>query len=86
MTSNDALLPADGRVVMVSGANRGMGLEIARRLHGEGLAILLVEQNVFQSLEIADRAYVLENGQIALSGSAAALAEDEGLKKSYLGM
>ena len=59
---------------------------LVRRLHGEGLSILLVEQNVFQSLEIADRAYVLENGAIALSGAAAELAEDEGLKKSYLGM
>ena len=41
MTSSDALLPADGRVVMVSGANRGMGLEIARRLHGEGYRLSL---------------------------------------------
>jgi branched-chain amino acid transport system ATP-binding protein len=59
---------------------------LIRRLHARGLAILLVEQNVFQSLEIADRAYVLENGAIALSGEAAELIEDAGLKKSYLGM
>jgi branched-chain amino acid transport system ATP-binding protein len=56
------------------------------RLHEEGLAVLLVEQNVFQSLEIADRAYVLENGAIALQGAAADLMNDEGLRKSYLGM
>ncbi len=56
------------------------------RLHEQGLAILLVEQNVFQSLEIADRAYVLENGAIVLSGAPAELIEDAGLKKSYLGM
>ncbi len=55
-------------------------------LHAEGLAILLVEQNVFQSLEIAERAYVLENGAIALSGEARALMEDAGLRRSYLGM
>ncbi len=59
---------------------------LIRRLHEQGLAILLVEQNVFQSLEIADRAYVLENGIIALSGSPDELIEDAGLKKSYLGM
>lgn len=56
------------------------------QLHEEGLAILLVEQNVFQSLEIAHRAYVLENGTIALQGAAADLMNDEGLRKSYLGM
>ena len=56
------------------------------RLHEEGLSILLVEQNVFQSLEIADRAYVLENGVIAMAGAADAMMNDEGLRKSYLGM
>ncbi len=59
---------------------------LIRRLHEQGLAILLVEQNVFQSLEIADRAYVLENGAIVMSGAPADLIEDAGLKKSYLGM
>ena len=55
------------------------------QLNREGLAILLVEQNVVQSLAIAHRAYVLENGRIALSGSAADLARDPDLRKSYLG-
>ena len=55
------------------------------RLNREGLAILLVEQNVVQSLAIAHRAYVLENGRIALSGAAAELAEHPELRKSYLG-
>ena len=49
------------------------------------LAILLVEQNVVQSLAIAHRAYVLENGRIALSGSAADLARDPDLRTRYLG-
>ncbi len=49
---------------------------LIRRLHAEGLAILLVEQNVAQSLEIADRAHVLENGVFALSGDAATLRAD----------
>jgi branched-chain amino acid transport system ATP-binding protein len=55
------------------------------RLNADGLAILLVEQNVMQSLTIAHRAYVLENGRIALQGPAAELAEHPGLRKSYLG-
>jgi branched-chain amino acid transport system ATP-binding protein len=55
------------------------------RLNRDGLAILLVEQNVVQSLAIAHRAYVLENGRIALSGEAADLAQDPELRKSYLG-
>jgi branched-chain amino acid transport system ATP-binding protein len=55
------------------------------RLNAEGLAILLVEQNVVQSLAIAHRAYVLEGGRIALSGKASELAEHPGLRKSYLG-
>ncbi len=55
------------------------------QLNGQGLAILLVEQNVVQSLAIAHRAYVLENGRIALSGNAADLAENPALRKSYLG-
>jgi branched-chain amino acid transport system ATP-binding protein len=55
------------------------------RLNRDGLAILLVEQNVVQSLAIAHRAYVLENGRIALAGAAADLAEHPELRKSYLG-
>ena len=55
------------------------------RLNTDGLALLLVEQNVVQSLAIAHRAYVLENGRIALSGKASELAENPQLRKSYLG-
>jgi branched-chain amino acid transport system ATP-binding protein len=55
------------------------------RLNADGLSILLVEQNVMQSLTIAHRAYVLENGRIALQGPAAELAEHPDLRKSYLG-
>jgi branched-chain amino acid transport system ATP-binding protein len=59
---------------------------LVRRLHAEGLAILLVEQNVVQSLDIADRAHVLENGVFALSGAAATLREDPELRRAYLGL
>jgi len=59
---------------------------LIRKLHGEGLAIMLVEQNVAQSLEIADRAYVLEHGVFALSGTAARVRDDPELKRAYLGL
>ena len=56
------------------------------RINAEGLAIVLVEQNVVQSLSIAHRAYVIENGRVTLSGPASALMQDADLKRSYLGM
>ncbi|MGD0720487.1 MAG: ABC transporter ATP-binding protein [Roseiarcus sp.] len=56
------------------------------RLREEGLTILLVEQNVVQSLGIASRAYVLANGRITLSGRADDLADNPQLEKTYLGM
>ena len=60
--------------------------ELIKRLNSEGVAILLVEQNVVQSLEIATRAHVMENGVISLSGSGRQLLGDEALAKAYLGM
>jgi branched-chain amino acid transport system ATP-binding protein len=59
---------------------------LVRRLNEDGLSILLVEQNVVQSLALAHRAYVMENGRIVLSGTASELAEDPELRKAYLGM
>ncbi|AEG92940.1 ABC transporter ATP-binding protein [Ramlibacter tataouinensis] len=56
------------------------------RLHAQGLAILLVEQNVGQSLEIAQRAYVLENGAVDFSGSSAQLLASDRLRQAYLGV
>jgi branched-chain amino acid transport system ATP-binding protein len=55
-------------------------------LKASGLSILLIEQNVAESLEIADSAAVLENGTIALSGTAAALARDPRIRNAYLGI
>jgi len=63
--------------------------EIFRTIQGlrdQGMTILLVEQNVRQSLEIADRACVLENGRIALTGKCEALLQEELVKKAYLGL
>jgi branched-chain amino acid transport system ATP-binding protein len=59
---------------------------LIQRIRDQGLAILLVEQNVVQSLSIADRAYVLENGRFALQGKASELIEDPDLRKTYLGI
>ncbi len=56
------------------------------RLAGEGLTILLVEQNVIQSLEIASRAYILENGEVVVEGAARDLREDARLRQAYLGL
>ena len=54
--------------------------------HSEGITILLVEQNAKMALSIADRAYVLETGNITMSGNAKDLLEDEKVKKAYLGV
>lgn len=59
---------------------------LIQRLNEGGLALLLVEQNVMQSLQIADRAYVLENGAITLEGPGETLMNDDNLKRSFLGM
>jgi len=56
------------------------------RISREGVTVLLVEQNVVQSLDIAHRAYVLENGEFSLSGPARELAADPRLKQAYLGL
>ncbi|MFD1695859.1 ABC transporter ATP-binding protein [Roseibium aestuarii] len=55
-------------------------------LNAGGLPVLLVEQNVLQSMEIASRAFVMENGLISLSGPTADLMNDPELKRSYLGL
>ena len=59
---------------------------LVRTLNQEGLPIMLVEQNVVQSLDLATRAYILENGTVALEGEAATLAADPALRRAYLGL
>ncbi|MGN0347335.1 MAG: ABC transporter ATP-binding protein [Lachnospiraceae bacterium] len=54
--------------------------------HEQGITILLVEQNAKMALSIADRAYVIETGNITMSGNAKDLLEDENVKKAYLGV
>ncbi|MEA5000028.1 MAG: ABC transporter ATP-binding protein [Candidatus Limiplasma sp.] len=55
-------------------------------LHDKGITILLVEQNAKVALSISSRAYVLETGNIAMSGAAGALLEDDRVRKAYLGV
>ena len=57
-----------------------------RDLHGRGLTIVLVEQNVAVSLRLASRAYVLENGRIVMQGSGAELLADDRVRRAYLGL
>jgi branched-chain amino acid transport system ATP-binding protein len=52
----------------------------------QGIAVLLVEQNVVQSIELADRAYILDNGRFVLEGSPAELRDNPEIKRAYLGM
>jgi branched-chain amino acid transport system ATP-binding protein len=59
---------------------------LIRAINAQGLSILLVEQNVAQTLEIAHRAYVLEQGRFVMAGPSAELADDPGLRRSYLGL
>jgi branched-chain amino acid transport system ATP-binding protein len=59
---------------------------LVSQLRSTGLSILLVEQNVGQSLDIADRAYVMENGQIRFSGTPGELLASDTLRQAYLGM
>jgi len=56
------------------------------RLNQDGLAVLLVEQNVVQSLDIVHRAYILEHGSFVMSGSAADIRSNADLKRAYLGL
>jgi branched-chain amino acid transport system ATP-binding protein len=57
-----------------------------RRIHANRVTILLVKQNEAQALEIADRAYVLENGRTVRTGAAAELLADDSIREAYLGL
>lgn len=61
-------------------------LEAVAKLRNMGMTILLVEQNVFESLEIADRGYVLQTGRTILEGTGKELLNTESIKKAFLGL
>ena len=60
--------------------------EAIKKINGQGVTVLLVEQNVHRSLEVADRAYIIERGRIALSGTAEELVRNDHVKEAYFGI
>ena len=86
-------LEAEPRLLLLDEPSLGLSPKLAagvfdliRRLRDQGLTVLLVEQNVRRTLALADRAYVLEGGRIALQGTAAELMADDSLVSNYLGV
>jgi branched-chain amino acid transport system ATP-binding protein len=86
-------LMANPRVLLLDEPSLGLSpmmvksiFTIINEINQQGVTILLVEQNVYQSLHIAHRAYVLETGRIVLSGTGQELLADEHVKKAFLGM
>ena len=84
---------ADPRLLILDEPSLGLSpllvdemFTLIQDLNESGLSVFLVEQNVMQSLEIAARAYVIENGCVVLSGDADSLINDPELKKTYLGL
>jgi branched-chain amino acid transport system ATP-binding protein len=59
---------------------------LIKAIHAEGTALLLIEQNVVQSLEVAQRAHILDNGRFVLEGPAADIEKDPALRRAYLGL
>jgi len=60
--------------------------ELIERIRGEGLTVLIVEQNVKQVLKVVDRAYILEAGTIRMEGTATELLESADIQKAFMGM
>ncbi len=60
--------------------------DTVREIRGSGVSILIVEQNVFESLQLSDRGYVLENGEIVLEGPGEGLLNNQRVQSAYLGM
>ena len=59
---------------------------LIKAINADGIALLLIEQNVVQSLEVAHRAYILDNGWFVLEGPATEIGQNPELKRAYLGM
>ncbi|MCU0580344.1 MAG: ABC transporter ATP-binding protein [Desulfobacterota bacterium] len=86
-------LMSNPRILMLDEPSLGLSpllvktiFEIIRQINADGITILLVEQNVHHSLKIAQRAYVLENGELTMQGAAADLLQDAHVCRAYLGL
>ena len=92
MLATGRALMTDPKIVLMDEPSMGLSpllvkeiFSIIEELHKSGITILLVEQNAKMALAVADRAYVLETGSISMSGKASELAEDDRVRKAYLG-
>lgn len=86
-------LMAKPKLLMVDEMSLGLApvivdqlLDVLSEIRKQGVTVLLVEQDVFAALEVADRGYVLETGAVTQSGTAQALLEDPEVKRAYLGI
>jgi branched-chain amino acid transport system ATP-binding protein len=86
-------LMASPRLLLLDEPSLGLAPLVVRQIYGVlpairqgGVTILIVEQNIKEVLRLADRAYVLENGRVVLSGPSERVREDERLKRAYLGI
>jgi branched-chain amino acid transport system ATP-binding protein len=86
-------LMADPHLLLLDEPSMGLApvlvdsiFETIQELHNAGKTILLVEQNARVALQIADRGYVIQTGEIVLSGSASELRENEMVRRAYLGI
>lgn len=86
MMSEPELIMFDEPSIGLSPALTGVMFEVVKKLHGDKTTVLLVEQNVANSLAIGDRGYVLENGSVVLEGSGKALLSNEDVRRAYLGL
>ena len=86
LMSNPKLVMLDEPSMGLSPQNTLVVFEALEKLRGEGTTILIVEQNVNTTLQFVDRAYIMDQGRIALSGKSEDLRKDDSIQKMYLGM
>ncbi len=86
-------LMADPKLMLIDEMSLGLApivvdeiFKALGKIKGRGITVLFVEQNVNRTLKEADRAYILETGRVALSGTACELRQDENVKKAYFGV
>lgn len=86
LMANPALLMFDEPSLGLSPLLMGQVFDVIDQIVEQGRTVLIVEQNIVHTLKIADRGYVLENGEITLSGTGRELLENPHIKKAYLGI
>ena len=86
LMSNPQLVMLDEPSMGLSPQNTLVVFDALQKLREEGTTILIVEQNVNTTLQFVDRAYIMDQGRIVLSGDSEALRKDDSIQKMYLGM